>query len=119
MHPLWTGQTGGLIDWPSPAVVDDEVYVGSADGYLYAYKVGCGKDGATCSRCGGQSANPTLTFLSGPCCCKDLLLLVARRQVVTDPFVAVDACLVACSHAFPVVLLGGTRILLFQVHRLE
>jgi outer membrane protein assembly factor BamB len=43
----WTGTTGGDV-WSSPAVANGVVYVGSFDGKLYAYAVGCDWDGGSC-----------------------------------------------------------------------
>jgi outer membrane protein assembly factor BamB len=43
----WTGATGGAIYYSSPAVANGVVYVGSEDGRLYAYAVGCAS-GGTC-----------------------------------------------------------------------
>jgi len=43
----WTGATGFYVD-SSPAVANGVVYVGSADGKLYAYAAGCASDGGTC-----------------------------------------------------------------------
>jgi outer membrane protein assembly factor BamB len=44
----WTGSTGAGI-YTSPAVADGVVYVGSDDGKLYAYEVGCASGGGTCT----------------------------------------------------------------------
>ncbi len=44
----WTGATGGAVD-SSPATTGGVVYVGSSDGFLYAYSVGCGTNAAACS----------------------------------------------------------------------
>jgi hypothetical protein len=44
----WTATTGAAI-WSSPAVANGVVYVGSSDGKLYAYAVGCNSGGGTCS----------------------------------------------------------------------
>ena len=44
----WTGTTGGAIS-SSPAVSTGVVYVGSGDGELYAYAVGCNSGGGTCN----------------------------------------------------------------------
>jgi outer membrane protein assembly factor BamB len=35
--PLWTGLTGGAVDFSSPAVDNGVVYVGAEDGKLYAF----------------------------------------------------------------------------------
>jgi outer membrane protein assembly factor BamB len=43
----WTGATAGAIN-SSPAVANGVVYVGSADGKLYAFGVGCATGGGTC-----------------------------------------------------------------------
>jgi outer membrane protein assembly factor BamB len=43
---MWTATTGSTSS--SPAVADGVVYVGSEDG-LFAFSVGCGNDGATCT----------------------------------------------------------------------
>ena len=47
--PLWTGATGDHIMFSSPAVANGVVYIGSADGNLYAFAVGCAAGGATCT----------------------------------------------------------------------
>jgi eukaryotic-like serine/threonine-protein kinase len=44
----WSVAIGGAV-WSSAAVANGVVYVGSADGRLYAYKVGCSTGGGTCS----------------------------------------------------------------------
>ena len=44
----WTGATGAAVD-SSPAVANGVVYVGSADGKLYAFAVGCATGGGTCA----------------------------------------------------------------------
>jgi outer membrane protein assembly factor BamB len=44
----WTGATGGAVN-SSPAVANGVVYVGSSDGKLYAFAVGCATGGGTCS----------------------------------------------------------------------
>jgi outer membrane protein assembly factor BamB len=44
----WTATTGNGID-SSPAVANGVVYVGSYDGKLYAYAVGCASGGGTCT----------------------------------------------------------------------
>ena len=44
----WTATTGNGID-SSPAVANGVVYVGSKDGKLYAYAVGCASGGGTCT----------------------------------------------------------------------
>ncbi len=44
----WTGTTGSPIT-SSPAVSNGVVYVGSLDDKLYAYAVGCNKDGGSCA----------------------------------------------------------------------
>jgi outer membrane protein assembly factor BamB len=44
----WTGLTGDWID-SSPAVANGVVYVGSGDGKLYAYAVGCGRGAGSCT----------------------------------------------------------------------
>jgi len=46
--PVWVGHTGGDVS-SSPAVSGGVVYVGSADGKLYAYHVGCATGGGACS----------------------------------------------------------------------
>ena len=43
----WTGSVGAVTS--SPAVADGVVYVGSSDGTLYAYGVGCATGGASCT----------------------------------------------------------------------
>jgi outer membrane protein assembly factor BamB len=49
--PLWTATTGGIVD-SSPAVAGGVVYVGSADGKLYAFDAagvsGCSGTPTTC-----------------------------------------------------------------------
>ena len=44
----WTGATGGVVN-SSPAVANGVVYVGSTDGKLYAFAVGCGTGGVACT----------------------------------------------------------------------
>lgn len=44
----WTGATGGIVD-SSPVVDNGVVYVGSSDGKVYAFPVGCGTGGAACT----------------------------------------------------------------------
>jgi len=44
----WTATTGATVT-SSPAVVSGVVYVGSMDGTLYAYPVGCASGGGTCT----------------------------------------------------------------------
>jgi outer membrane protein assembly factor BamB len=44
----WTGAASGAVN-SSPAVANGVVYVGSADGKLYAFGVGCATGGGTCS----------------------------------------------------------------------
>jgi outer membrane protein assembly factor BamB len=44
----WTAATGNSIE-SSPAVSNGVVYVGSDDGKLYAYAVGCNSGGGTCT----------------------------------------------------------------------
>ena len=44
----WTGATGAAVN-SSPAVANGVVYVGSTDGKLYAYAVGCATGGGTCT----------------------------------------------------------------------
>ena len=44
----WTGATAGAVN-SSPAIANGVVYVGSADGKLYAFAVGCATGGGTCS----------------------------------------------------------------------
>ena len=44
----WTGATGGAVN-SSPTVANGVVYVGSADGKLYAFAVGCGNGGGACT----------------------------------------------------------------------
>src|SRR5436309_1151578 len=40
----WQAQLGQLVDFSSPAVVGDSVYIGSTDGVLWAYAAsGCGQ----------------------------------------------------------------------------
>jgi hypothetical protein len=45
----WTGDTGSKDNYSSPAVANGVVYVGSQDGKLYAFKVGCNSGGGTCT----------------------------------------------------------------------
>ncbi len=45
--PLWTAATGGVIGESSPAVANGVVYIGSADGKLYAFDAAGGS--TTCS----------------------------------------------------------------------
>jgi outer membrane protein assembly factor BamB len=45
--PVWNGTSGG-IGVSSPAIANGLDYVGSQNGALYVYKVGCGTGGATC-----------------------------------------------------------------------
>jgi outer membrane protein assembly factor BamB/uncharacterized membrane protein YoaK (UPF0700 family) len=48
-NPLWSSAaTSGVID-SSPAVANGVVYVGSGDGKLYAYAVGCASGGGSCT----------------------------------------------------------------------
>jgi hypothetical protein len=48
MTKAWTGAaTGGISS--SPAVANGVVYIGSSDGKLYAYAVGCASGGGTCT----------------------------------------------------------------------
>ena len=44
----WTGATAAAVN-SSPAVANGVVYVGSSDGKLYAFAVGCATGGATCT----------------------------------------------------------------------
>jgi outer membrane protein assembly factor BamB len=44
----WTGATGGAVN-SSPAVANGVVYVGSSDGKLYAFAVGCSTTGGACT----------------------------------------------------------------------
>jgi len=44
----WTATTGSEID-SSPAVANGVVYIGSYDGKLYAFAVGCASGGGTCT----------------------------------------------------------------------
>ncbi len=44
----WTGATGAAVN-SSPAVANGVVYVGSNDGKLYAFAVGCATGGGTCT----------------------------------------------------------------------
>ncbi len=43
----WTGTSGNTF-WSSPAVANGVVYVGSEDGKLYAFAVGCARGGGSC-----------------------------------------------------------------------
>jgi len=45
----WTATTGGSIGHSSPVVANGIVYVGSEDGKLYAYAVGCNVGGGSCA----------------------------------------------------------------------
>ncbi len=56
-QPLWMGTTGGII-YSSPAIANGVVYVGSSDGYLYAF------DAAGIQGCSGMPkvCNPISTF---------------------------------------------------------
>ncbi len=44
----WTGATGGAVN-SSPAIANGVAYVGSNDGKLYAFAVGCATGGGTCT----------------------------------------------------------------------
>jgi outer membrane protein assembly factor BamB len=44
----WTGATGGAVN-SSPAIINGLAYVGSSDGKLYAFAVGCATGGAACT----------------------------------------------------------------------
>jgi outer membrane protein assembly factor BamB len=44
----WTATTGSSI-YSSPAIANGVVYVGSSDGKLYAYAVGCASGGGSCT----------------------------------------------------------------------
>jgi outer membrane protein assembly factor BamB len=44
----WTGTTAGVVE-SSPTIVNGVVYVGSNDGNLYAYAVGCAFGGGSCA----------------------------------------------------------------------
>ena len=46
---IWSGNTGGALEYSSPAVANGVVYVGSTNDKLYAYAVGCASGGGTCS----------------------------------------------------------------------
>jgi outer membrane protein assembly factor BamB len=46
--PLWTGTTGGPI-YSSPSVGDGSVKVGSDDGNVYAFHIGCSAGGGSCT----------------------------------------------------------------------
>jgi outer membrane protein assembly factor BamB len=49
---LWTGTIAnvtGAQNWSTPAVSDGRVFVAGNDGKLYAFAVGCGTGGASCS----------------------------------------------------------------------
>jgi outer membrane protein assembly factor BamB len=48
LQVAWTGTTGGVVS-SSPVVADGVVYIGSNDGKLYAYPVGCAGGGGSCS----------------------------------------------------------------------
>jgi outer membrane protein assembly factor BamB len=45
---IWTGATGAAVN-SSPVVANGVVYVGSNDGKLYAFAVGCAHNGGTCT----------------------------------------------------------------------
>ena len=48
MGVAWTGATGAKVS-SSPVTANGVVYVGSEDGKLYAYAVGCASGGGTCT----------------------------------------------------------------------
>jgi outer membrane protein assembly factor BamB len=41
-HTSWTSRPGGGFEWSSAAIVDDVVYVGSSDGYVYSLNASTG-----------------------------------------------------------------------------
>jgi outer membrane protein assembly factor BamB len=53
----WVGQVPGDLDWASPVIVDDSVYITGGDGGLVVFP----KDG-----CGGSTCDPTWTGNTGP-----------------------------------------------------
>jgi outer membrane protein assembly factor BamB len=65
--PIWVGHTGGDVS-SSPAVSGGVVYVGSADGKLYAFHVGCATGGGACSPIwtGATGAAPGAGVYSSP-----------------------------------------------------
>jgi outer membrane protein assembly factor BamB len=69
--PLWTGLTGGAIDFSSPAVYGGVVYVGSEDGKLYAF-----------------DANGTTNCSGTPKTCAPLWTAQTRAGIEASPTVA-------------------------------
>ena len=59
----WTGATGDAIT-SSPAVAGGVVYVGSQDGKLYAYAVGCGSGGRACDPLWTGAAGTAIAYSS-------------------------------------------------------
>ncbi len=59
----WTGKTGNAIT-SSPAVAGGVVYVGSTDGKLYAYAVGCGSGGRACDPLWTGAAGTAISYSS-------------------------------------------------------
>ena len=59
----WTGKTGNAIT-SSPAVAGGVVYVGSQDGKLYAYAVGCGSGGRACDPLWTGAAGTAIAYSS-------------------------------------------------------
>jgi outer membrane protein assembly factor BamB len=69
--PLWTGLTGGAIDFSSPAVADGIVYVGAEDGKLYAF-----------------DANGTTNCSGTPTTCAPLWTAQTGRGIESSPTIA-------------------------------
>ena len=79
--PLWTGQTGGPIQFSSPAVIDGTVFIGSLDHKLYAF------DAAGKSNCAGA-----------PTTCQPLWTANADASLSSSPAVA-NGVVYVVSHA--------------------
>jgi outer membrane protein assembly factor BamB len=47
--PLWWGRAGWVVDWSSPAMTEDLVFIGAGGG-LTAWDMRCAVDGSRCSR---------------------------------------------------------------------
>jgi outer membrane protein assembly factor BamB len=82
--PLWTGATGYVIEFSSPAVANGVVYIGSADGNLYAFSA------AGTTNCSGT-----------PKTCKSLWTAAAGRSVVSSPAVANGVVYVGSTNGGP------------------